>query len=253
MAKLKYNELVVCTNCGEETANYEDCIMCGYSLQDPDAQPCELDGDDIQEMMMDAKLQEIKIKREILFGDTWDHAPWLERLQLLAQIAPDHPRVHYYIGAAYTEMGEYRKAVVSFTHALIIDPAMADAVRRRGDSQYILVPVLSEDVQVYYERALADYEAALELEPDAYTYNAHGSVIASLGRLEEAIEEYRQAIALNPDYPESYFGRGYAYKLLGETSQAVADFERFLSLEKHWNEEMVFQARGFIQELLEPD
>jgi tetratricopeptide (TPR) repeat protein len=108
-------------------------------------------------------------------------------------------------------------------------------------------------VQAYYDRALADYEVALELDPDVYTYNVHGSIIASLGRLEEAIEEYDRAIEMAPDYPETYFNRGYAYKLLGEVASSVADFEKFLSFEKHWNEEMVSQAQGHIKELLEPE
>jgi tetratricopeptide (TPR) repeat protein len=213
----------------------------------------EVSEDDIQKMMMDAKLQEIKAKREIFFGDTWDHAEWLERLQFLAQIAPENPKVHYYIGAAYTEMGEYRKSIVSFTRALTYDPAMADAIRRRGDCQYLLVPVLADDVQAYYDRSLADYEAALELEPDVYTYNVHGSVIASLGRVEEAILEYDQAIEIDPDWPETYFNRGYAYKVLRETDKAVADFEKYLSFETHWNEEMISMAQSHIKELTEPD
>ena len=255
MGKVMYNSLIQCPNCGQETPNYEDCILCGHPLQDPDAPPRQVQdgGDDIQKMMMEAKIVEIQAKRQILYGDTWDHATWLDRLQQLARIAPDNARVHYYIGAAYTEIGECRPAIVSFTRALVRDPTMADAIRRRGDCQNVLVPVLSVDVQAYYDRALADYEAALEIEPDVYTYNAHGAMIASLGRWDQAIQEYDQAIVLDPDYPETYFNRGYLYKLLGETERAIADFQKFLSFAEHWNEEMVSVAQEQIRELTEPD
>jgi len=253
VAALSYDKLVVCPNCGNETPNYEDCILCGHSMEDPQTPPREVGEDDIQKMMMDAKLEEIKVKRAMLFDDDWDHAPWLERLELLAEIAPHHPKVHYYIGAAQTEMGEHRQAIVSFTRAMVHDPQMADAIRRRGDCQYLLVPVLSGDVQAYYDRALADYEVALDLEPDAYTYNTHGSIVASLGRVDEAIAEYDLAAEINPNYAETYFNRGYAYKLLGQVEQAVADFETFLSFESHWNEEMVSQAESHIKEMTEPD
>lgn len=250
---IPYDKLVVCPHCGNETPNYEDCVLCGHSMQEPDAPPRDVGEDEIQQMMAEAKLQEIRAKRGVLYDDEWDHAPWLERLQILARIAPENPKVHYYIGAAETELGQHRQAIVSFTRALVHNPAMADAFRRRGDAQYLLVPVLSGDVDAYYERALADYEAAMELAPDAYTYNAHGSLIASLGRIEEALGEYGRAIELDPDYPESYFNRGYAHKLKGETAQAVADFERFLSFERHWNEDMVAQARSHIKEMTETD
>jgi tetratricopeptide (TPR) repeat protein len=252
MAEPRYNELVRCPTCGQETPQYEDCVLCGSSLSSPDAPPRELDDDDLQTMMMDAKLQEVQTKREIAYGDTWDHAPWLERLHQLAQVAPENPKVHYYIGAAQTELGQYRPAIVSFTRALMGDPGMADAYRRRGDCQYVLVPVLSGDTQIYYDRALADYEVALGLAPDAYTLNAHGSIIGSLGRLEEAIAEYDRAVELAPDYPETFFNRGYTYEMLGQTQAAIDDFQRFLSFDRHWNEEMVAQAQAHIKELSDP-
>jgi tetratricopeptide (TPR) repeat protein len=248
-----YTNLIQCPYCGQETPDYEDCVLCGHPLQDPDALPREVTEDDIQRMMMEAKIQEIKAKRQILYGDAWDHAPWLDRLQQLARVAPDNPMVHYYIGAAYNEIGACRQAIVSFTRALVHDPTMADAFRRRGDCQNVLVPVLSGDVQVYYDRALVDYEAALTIEPDVYTYNAHGTLIASLGRWDEAIQEYDQAIALDPDYAESYFNRGYAYKVMGETEQALADFQQFLAFDEHWNEEMIAMAHAHIRDLTELD
>jgi tetratricopeptide (TPR) repeat protein len=250
---LTHDELIVCPSCGNETPDYADCVLCGHSIKDLDAPPRDVGVDEMQEIMMEANLQEIQAKREWVFGDTWDHAPWLERLQTLAEIAPDNAKVYYYIGAAQTEQSACREAIVSFTRALSRDPAMADAMRRRGDCHYLLVPVLSDDVQVYYDRALADYEAALEIEPDVYTYNAHAAIVASLGKLEDAIGEYDEAIALDPDYPESYFNRGYAYKRVGEVERAVADFRKYLSFERHWNEEMVAQAESHIREMTEAE
>jgi tetratricopeptide (TPR) repeat protein len=252
MSKLLYNDLVTCPNCGEETVSYPDCVLCGHSLEDPDASARDVSKDDIQEMMMEAKLNELKSKRALLYGDEWDHAPWLDRLQTLAQIAPDNANVHYYIGQAYVEAGECRQAIVSLTRALTLDPTLADAMRLRGDCQNALVPVMG-DAQVYYDRAIADYEAALEIDPDAYTYNAHAAIISSLGDWDEAIEEYGKAIELDPEYSEAYFNRGYTFKIVGEKDQAVADFEKFLTFDTHWNEDMVGMAQSHIKELTEPE
>ena len=155
-------------------------------------------------------------------------------------------------GQAYIEMGDCRKAIVSLTRALSLDPTVATAIRLRGDCQNALVPVMG-DPQIYYDRAIADYKASLDIEPDAYTYNAHASIISTLGQWDEAIEEYGQAIELNPDYPEPYFNRGYTYKIIGETERAIADFSRFLEFKTHWNEEMVFMARSHIKEMTEPE
>jgi tetratricopeptide (TPR) repeat protein len=253
MADVQYNQLVVCAQCGQQTPTYEDCVLCGSPLQDVDAPARDLAEDDLQTMMMDAKLQEIKTKRALAYDDAWDHAPWLEELYKLADMAPEHPKVQLYIGAALIEGGEYRPAIVSLTRALIADPGLADAYRRRADCQYILVPVLGGETQSYYDRALADYDVALSLDPDAYTYNAHATIVGSLGEWEAAIQEYGQAIDLAPDYPETYFNRGYAHKVLGNHDQAIADLERFLTFDVHWNEEMVAQARVHIKEMQDAD
>lgn len=251
MTSLKYNQIITCPHCGQETPNYEDCILCGYSFQDPRAPLREIAEDDIQKMMMDAKLQELQAKRAILLNDSWDRAPWLDRLNILTKIAPRHAKVHYYIGLAHIEMGQYRQAIVSLTRALSLDPTLADAIRLRGDCQNTLVPVLSGDVQVYYDRAMADYQAALELQPDAYTYNAHAAIISSLGQWDQAIEEYDRAIALTPNYPETFFNRGYLFKMQGENERAIADFQKFLSFPSHWNMEMVSQAQNHIKDMTE--
>jgi tetratricopeptide (TPR) repeat protein len=252
MADMQYNQLVTCQACGRETPNYEDCVLCGSPLQ-ADAAPRPLDEDDLQTMMMDAKLEEVKTKRERAYGDPWDHAPWLDELYKLAELAPDHPKVQLYIGAAQIEAGDYRPAIVSLTRALIADPTLADAYRRRADCQYILVPVLGGDTEAYYDRALADYAVALDLDPDAYTLNAHAAIIGSLGEWEAAIQEYGQAIDLAPDYPETYFNRGYAHKVLGDNDAAIADLERFLGFEDHWNQELVAQAQAHIKEMNEAE
>ncbi len=252
MGSLMYSQLVTCVHCGEDVPDYEDCILCGHSLQNPDVVLRDVSMDEIQQMMTQAKLDELKAKRRMLYGDNWDHAPWLARLEKLAEIAPNNAQVYYHIGRAHLELGDCRRAIVYLTAALMLDPNLVDAIRLRGDCQNALVPVMG-DAEVYYNRALADYEAALELEPDAYTLNAHAAIIGSLGKWDEAIAEYTQAIKLDPNYTESFFNRGYTYKVIGETDKALADFNRFLSFQEHWNAEMVSMAQAHIKELTEPE
>ena len=77
MTPLTHDELIVCPSCGNETPDYADCVLCGHSIKDLDAPPRDVSVDEMQEIMMEANLQEIQAKREWVFGDTWDHAPWL--------------------------------------------------------------------------------------------------------------------------------------------------------------------------------
>ncbi len=49
----------------------------------------------------------------------------------------------------------------------------------------------------------------------------------------------RRAIDLDPAYACAYYGRGVANKKLGNTQEAIADFERFLELsdDAYWQEQ----------------
>ena len=53
----------------------------------------------------------------------------------------------------------------------------------------------------------ADVEQALSLDPNvAYAHNVNPQILASLGRRNEAIAEYKKALAIEPDMQESVQG-----------------------------------------------
>ncbi len=82
-----------------------------------------------------------------------------------------------------------------------------------------------------YEQAIADYDQALALNPEyAEAYNNRGNAYADLGDYEQAIADYDQALALNPEYAEAYNNRGVAYASLGEYEIAIADYDQAISL-----------------------
>ena len=82
-----------------------------------------------------------------------------------------------------------------------------------------------------HEEAIADYDEAIELNPEnALAYNNRGNAKANLGRHEEAIADYDRAIGINPEYALAYANRGRAKSALGHVSEAEADSERALEL-----------------------
>src|SRR5947209_19349018 len=46
------------------------------------------------------------------------------------------------------------------------------------------------------------------------------------GKLQDAVEEFRQLLAANPNYPAAYFHGGQTYEKLGDLDQARAMYQK---------------------------
>jgi tetratricopeptide (TPR) repeat protein len=76
------------------------------------------------------------------------------------------------------------------------------------------------------EDALADYDQALALEPGhAAAHFGRGVTLADLGRSEDALAALDQAITLDPGNAAAHVNRGIALAALGNLDQALADFD----------------------------
>ncbi len=64
---------------------------------------------------------------------------------------------------------------------------------------------------------------------------------------DDAIVEYTKAIELDNNFTSAYFERGGLYKRLGKKSEAIADFEKVVSLSN--KPETVEAAQRYIEEL----
>ncbi len=86
--------------------------------------------------------------------------------------------------------------------------------------------------QGQYERAIADYNHALRIDPgDAITYNNRGTVYAETGDIEKAIQDYSAAIRLDPAYVSPYNNRGTAFAETGDIEQAIQDYDAAIRLD----------------------
>jgi tetratricopeptide (TPR) repeat protein len=58
----------------------------------------------------------------------------------------------------------------------------------------------------------------------AEAYYNRGNTYATLGKYEHALEEYSQAITIEPSLVQAYNKRGLAYHELGLYEEAIADY-----------------------------
>lgn len=78
-----------------------------------------------------------------------------------------------------------------------------------------------------YQNLFALYTATLQKNPDCWMahYNL-GIVLSEQEEPDQAIEHYRQAVALRPDYAEAHYNLGRLLVNLGQLNDAVAHYER---------------------------
>jgi tetratricopeptide (TPR) repeat protein len=78
-----------------------------------------------------------------------------------------------------------------------------------------------------YDHALQDYNQAICLNPDnAYAYNNRGIIYRIKRDYDRAIADYDEAIWLkNGDFPAAFYNRALAYTDKGEYDRALTDFD----------------------------
>jgi tetratricopeptide (TPR) repeat protein len=78
--------------------------------------------------------------------------------------------------------------------------------------------------------AVARYNHALALTPRADIYSNRGVALEALGRLDEALDSFSQAVLCRSDYAPAFFNRGGVLGALGRWPEALADYDRAVAL-----------------------
>jgi lipoprotein NlpI len=77
-----------------------------------------------------------------------------------------------------------------------------------------------------HDRAIADYDLAIELDPKlALAYYNRALSWSSKGESERAIADYNAALKLRPNDPNGHIGRAVEYTVQGDYARAIADYE----------------------------
>src|SRR6266513_1469745 len=87
------------------------------------------------------------------------------------------------------------------------------------------------DEQGKLAEAIDHYRQALQIKPDyAEAHGAMGAALAEQGKGAEAIEHYRTALRLKPDYAEAHFNWGITLAAQGKPAEAIEHYRMALHL-----------------------
>jgi protein O-mannosyl-transferase len=100
------------------------------------------------------------------------------------------------------------------------------------------------------DEAIEQYRKALEIMPD-YTdaLNNLGLALAARGQIDAAMAQYRKALEIDPDFADTHYNLGILLDGLGRTDEAIAEYQKTLEInpdfaEAHNNLGNALIARG---------
>lgn len=139
----------------------------------------------------------------------------IERLKRQIELSPQNPKLHYQLGRAYEANQQDGDALKAYARAIALEPEYGDAQIALGDLKM---------KQNHYDEALRAYRQAVQLdlrpESKGAAYRAIALIYFRRDQYREAVEPFKQAIALAPQ-GSLYLNLGLTYLKLGDKPAAL--------------------------------
>lgn len=159
----------------------------------------------------------VKVIGTITFNFTPPSEEDIERAKEEVLANPNSADAHINLGEAYRAMSRYEEAATAFETAVGLDPRSAKAHRALAQAYTGLVG--------HKEGSIKHLKEAIRLDPDYIdSYRYLGALYLSLGREEEAVEVYKQALSRNPEGE----GTEFIYTALGDYSLRLGRYQEAL-------------------------
>ncbi|MBF0608313.1 MAG: tetratricopeptide repeat protein [Magnetococcales bacterium] len=106
------------------------------------------------------------------------------------------------------------------------------------------------------DEAIAQYREAIRIKPDyATAHNNLGNALSAKGLIDEAIAQYREAIRIKPDYADAYYNLGIALYANGLIDEAIAQYREAIRIkpdlaDAYYNLGNALKAKGLIDEAI---
>jgi tetratricopeptide (TPR) repeat protein len=153
-----------------------------------------------------------------------DYEGALKHLRAAVKMKPNGAQGHVNLGNTLRELKRLPEAIQSYRRATLIDPRLDIAL-------YNLGTALEE--QGTYAEAIAVYERLCAGRANAPAQAGRGNCLVALGRTEEAIAAYRDAIALDPAQAGAHANLGAMLLQRQEFAAALDSVERAIALQPH--------------------
>jgi tetratricopeptide (TPR) repeat protein len=154
-----------------------------------------------------------------------NHDLAIEKFTAASVAIPNCYDCFYNIGYAYMQKKDDKQAEENWKKALELKPDYAEALNA--------LSTLYNNMKRFDEAAAMSAKAAAAGGGGAGSADAvynQGIILWNQGKIPEAKAKFEEALAANPDHPESNFQFGMALVNEGKLPEAIAKFEKYLQL-----------------------
>ncbi|NIM19724.1 MAG: tetratricopeptide repeat protein [Candidatus Latescibacteria bacterium] len=159
---------------------------------------------------------------EAAVGGALDEAA-MKKLEALGYITPENPNALNNLGQRYQMRGEFEKAIVEYKKALTLKPNFASALNNIG----ICYGSLGR-----YAEAEGSFLRAIEFNPeDIFAMNNLAVMYLKTRRFDQARLYAEKAIGIEPKYTNAHITLGSVLATIGELDLAEEEFQTALEIE----------------------
>lgn len=165
-----------------------------------------------------------------------DYKQAVEYLEQALKETPQANRIHYALAMAYRGLGDIEKARAHLEQqgavgVRVADP-LIDGLRQliKGDRLHLIQGRKAFDAGRFSEAA-EEFRKAIAANPNGVPARVNlGAALTQVGNVTEAVDQYRQALTIDPANAAAHYNLGFLLAKQNLHEQAIVHFQAVLSL-----------------------
>ncbi|MDE6452343.1 MAG: tetratricopeptide repeat protein [Odoribacter sp.] len=169
--------------------------------------------------------------RAVSYANIRQYKEALDDFNYILNNFPDQAEAYFNRGITYENLGLYANAIKDYSETIKLRPDFILAYHYRGIARFRMNDL---------NGALQDYNRALNLGKDiemdvvkakefglnsSALYFNRGVILQKQGNYQNAIQDYTQAITIDPSSAKAYYNRAIAKMALSQADEALKDLE----------------------------
>ena len=148
-----------------------------------------------------------------------------EAYRAATRLDETNPEAQYALGLSLGKLNRPDEEILAYKRAVALKPDHANSIEKLG---------LAYFKQKRFTEAAQSFEQLKIYKPDARTYNYLGESYLEIGKAEESLNAFNNAVSYNPDFDKARYNLGRAYLKQGDRDSANVQYEMLKSSKSDW-------------------